>query len=131
MRDPNPDMTRRSKYLNRQLHTWSYDALKRLFDGDRDFALYMTEADHEAVFFHAHGRFWLFCRPPVGGWDQAMPELVEDWIGSTAPKEPKVEPVLMHREELPARAGDVVQNVVDDPPEHAVDELNRWMEAWD
>lgn len=123
------DLTPRPSTLRRDMTTWSYAALKDLFDGTDEFALYVTEADHEAVFFHAHDRPWLFCRPPSSGWDQAAPEVIEDWIGSLAEKEVGAEPVLMHHDELPERARSIIEATRRDPPEHAYDRLERVLDS--
>jgi len=119
------DLTSRPSSLSREMVQWSYSALRELFDGDDQFALYATEADHEMVFFYAHGRCWLWSRPPSDGWSQAMPEVVEDWIGASAPKEPGAEPVLMHREELNYGARGIVNRTVNDPPKHAHDRIDE------
>lgn len=125
MSDPNPHLSPRSGYLNRIMTTWSYDDLKGLFEGDENFALYLNEADHEAVFFQAHGRFWLFNHLPTTEVHKAAPEVIIDRIGAAAPKEPGAEPVLMHRDELPNHVRLTVEGVEKDPPEHPYDELER------
>lgn len=119
------DLTPRPSSLPRDLTEWSLDALESLFEGDDEFALYATQADHEMVFFAAHDRCWCWTRPPSDGWSQAAPEVVEDWLGATAPKEPGAEPVLMHREELNYGAQGIVSRTVDDPPKHVYE---KWEE---
>jgi len=117
-KEKNSNLSPRSSYLSREMTTWSYRALKTLFEGNEDFALYMREADHKAVFFYAHGRCWLMVRNPRPEINAAAPELVEDWIGASAPKEPGAEPVLMHREELPKDVKAMVEHVEVVEPEH-------------
>jgi hypothetical protein len=107
------------------LTTWSFDDLRELFAGDDRWALYMEQADHHAVFFHHDGRVWLATEDPRGKQHLAFPEAVEDWLGAAAPKEPGVEPVLLHREELPSVAARLVAWVVETDPEHPVDEFDR------
>ena len=119
------DLSPRPSTLRRDMTAWSLSALKSLFDGDEEFALYVTEADHEAVFFHHDDRCWLFCRPPSSGWDQAAPEVIEDWIGSLAEKEHGTEPLLMHRDELPSRAQGIIESVRRDPPKHVYERLEE------
>lgn len=126
MNDPNPDLSPRSKYLSREMAAWDYSAIESLFEDDENFALYMREADHEAVFFHAHGRYWLYTRYPSAEFDQAAPEVVEDWIGASAPKEPGAEPVLMHREELPQSVKAIIEHVNVVEPQHVHE---KWQEA--
>lgn len=116
--DPNPHLSRRSKYLSREMTTWSYSALKDLFEGSEEFVLYMQEADHHAVFFYEHGRCWLYTQTPRGEFHQVAPELIEDWIGSLAPKEHGTEPVLMHRDELSKSVKAMIEHVQVVEPEH-------------
>ena len=123
MDDPNPHLSPKSKYLNREMTAWDYDAIKRLFEGNEDFVLYAEEADHEMVFFWANDRFWLFSRAPKVNWDDSAPEVVVDWIGAVAEKEHGAEPVLMHRDELPQRASGVVDRVERGEVEHCHVEL--------
>ena len=118
MNKANENLSPRSKYLSREMTTWSYRALKDLFEGNEEFALYMREADHKAVFFYAHGHCWLMTRNPSPEINAAAPEVVEDWIGSLAPKEPGAEPVLMHREELPKDVKSMIDHVLAVEPEH-------------
>lgn len=125
MSEPNPHLSPRSRYLNREMATWSYDDLKALFEGDENFALYLNEADHEAVFFHAHGRFWLFNHAPTSEIHSSAPEMIIDRIGALAEKEYGAEPVLMHRDELPNNVRMTVESVVADPPEHPLDREQR------
>lgn len=105
---------------------WSYQSLRDLFQGNDEYALYMREADHKAVFFSAHGRCWLATLSPAVEMNIAAPEVVEDWIGSLAPKEPGAEPVLMHREELPRDVKGLVDHVETIEPEHPHE---RWPES--
>jgi len=123
MNDPNRHLSPKSKYLNREMTAWDYDVLEELFDGDENFALYLEEADHEAVFFHAHGRFWLFNHLPTTEVRKAAPEVIIDRIGATAEKEYGAEPVLMHRDELPTHVQATVEDVEENPPEHPHDEV--------
>lgn len=116
--ETNPTLTPRSKYLRREMTEWSYRQLVDLFKGDTNFALYMHEADHHGVFFYEHGECWMMCQDPTGNFDQAAPEVVEDWIGSSAPKEPGAEPVLMHREELPKSVKAMIDHVKVVEPKH-------------
>jgi len=125
MSDPNPHLSPKSKYLNREMTAWDYGAIKRLFEGDEDFALYAEEADHEMVFFWANDRFWLFSRAPKVSWDDSAPEIVTDWIGASAEKEHGAEPVLMHRGELPKGARGQIKHVRDNDPEHVYEKLNN------
>jgi hypothetical protein len=76
--DPNPHLSPKSKYLSREMTAWSYSALKNLFDGDGEHALYLREADHRAVFFYYGGRCWLVTCAPGRDMSVAAPELVED-----------------------------------------------------
>lgn len=121
MNDPNPRLSPRSQYLNRDLTTWDYDAITQLLDGNEDFALYAEQVDHEMVFFWAHNSFWLFTRAPTVSWDAAAPEVVIDWIGAAAEKEPGAEPVLMHHNELPTTAREQIETVRETNPEHVYD----------
>ncbi len=117
-KDRNPNLSPRESLLSREMEAWSYQSLKTLFEGNEEFALYMREADHKAVFFYAHGRCWLMVRNPSPELHTAAPELVEDWIGASAPKEPGAEPVLMHREELPDDVKSMVEHVEVVEPTH-------------
>jgi len=116
--DPNPHLSRRSKYLSREMTAWSYSSLRDLFDGDEEYALYMREADHRAVFFHHADRCWLVTLAPGRDMSIAAPEIVEDWIGSLAEKEHGAEPVLMHRDELPSGAQTMIEYVEEGDVEH-------------
>jgi len=111
--------------LAREMTTWSYDAIEKLLDGDDEFAIYVNIADREAVLFHEADRLWLFTTYPRGGWVQVAPEVIEDWIGASAPKKLGSEPVLLHRDELPGRASDLPEHVLEQEPEHVYDELAR------
>jgi hypothetical protein len=124
MNDMNPHLSPKSKYLNREMTAWEYDAIKQLFEGTEDFALYAEDAAHEMVFFWTNDRFWLFSRAPKVSWDDAAPEIVIDWIGASAEKEHGAEPVLMHRDELPTTARGQVEYVRETDPEHVYDELS-------
>lgn len=53
-KEKSSNLSPRSSYLSREMTTWSYRALKTLFEGNEEFALYMREADHKAVFFYAN-----------------------------------------------------------------------------
>lgn len=125
MNDPNPHLSPKSRYLNREMTAWDYDAIKRLFGGNEDFVLYAEEADHEIVFFWANDRFWLFSRAPKVSWDDSAPEIVTDWIGASAEKEPGAEPVLMHRDELSKTARDQIEYVRENDPEHVYEKLSQ------
>lgn len=125
LEDPNLNLSDRSAYLSREMTTWSYSALADLFEDDEEYALYMREADHKAVFFHAHGRCWLMVRTPAAEMSKVSPELVEDWLGSLAPKEPGAEPVLMHRDELPKDVKAMVDHVETVEPEHPYETFGR------
>lgn len=125
MNDPNPHLSPKSKYLNREMTAWDYDAIKRLFEGNEEFVLYAEEADHEMVFFWANDRFWLFSRAPKVSWDDSAPEIVTDWIGASAEKEHGAEPVLMHRDELSKTARDQIEYVREKDPEHVCEKLSR------
>lgn len=122
---PNPHLSPRSSYLKREMTAWSYEDLKQLFDGDKNFALYVDEADHEAVFFHAHERFWLFNHLPTTEVHKSAPTVIMDWLGAIAENEPGAEPVLMHRDELPGHVRKTVERVERDPPMHPYDELEE------
>lgn len=118
LEDPNPHLSPRSKYLSREMTTWSYQSITDLFEGNEEFALYMREADHKAVFFYAHGRCWMMVRSPGTRMSSAAPEIVEDWMGASAAKEPGAEPVLMHRDELPKDVKAMIDHVETVEPEH-------------
>jgi len=124
MNDLNPHLSPKSKYLNREMTAWEYDAIKQLFEGNEDFALYAEEADYEMVFFWANDRFWLFSRAPKVSWEDTAPEIVIDWIGASAEKEHGAEPVLMHRDELPTTARDQVEYVRETDPDHVYEKLS-------
>jgi len=125
MNDPNPNLTPKSKYLNREMDTWNYEAIKSLFEGNEDFVLYAEEADHKMMFFWTNDRFWLFSRAPKVRWDDSAPEIVTDWIGASAEKEHGAEPVLMHQDELPKTARDKIEYVRENDPEHVYEKLSR------
>lgn len=94
----------------RDLMHWDYQAVKSLLNAS-PFCLYFNIADDEAVFFHEIGEFWLFTHGVRGDISQVAPEMVEDWIGSSALREPKADPAVLHLEELPSWASSMVDRV--------------------
>lgn len=95
----NPELSR-TPAISRQMVAWDYDSIAALFEGNTDYCLLAQIADNKAVFFWERGECWLFTTYPSGPWEQTMPELIIDWIGASAPKEPGAEPLLLHRDEL-------------------------------
>lgn len=101
----------------RDLMHWDYEAVKSLI-GRSPFCLYFNIADHHAVFFHELGEFWLFTQGVRGGISQVAPEMIEDWIGSSALKEPKADPAVLHVEELPQWATSMLEAVRNGEEKH-------------